>query len=753
MMGDHGNSFKLRNSKDVPRFAPNFSVYVLPPDVVCLYSEDRKFFLHGELFCALASAIGEGGRSFRELVRELEQDFPSDAIHQALKRLIERRHVLPASRNSAGTAAACWASLGLSPETAESNLRKCRVRIQSIDVQGATELDVALRGLGVHVVKRSPDLTVTLVSDYLEGRLDELNRQHLSDRTPWILVQPCGIFPLVGPVFNPGKGACWTCVANRMKRNREVKALLDREQVRCVAVSPLARHTVGQSGIQLAAVEIAKALATAFRTELRDHIISLDLLGSTTVKHYVATARNVRVCGRKRLRDPRRAPLPVELGTGGKLIVTSGGYRTVSPRATVARFRKHVSPLTGVVSRLERIEADLPLNTNYYATHNFSAPARTVNELRAGLSGGGSFGKGSTAEQGEASALMEAIERYSGIFQGDEIRVAKRFTDFPAGDAILPNDVLLFSDAQLRDQGSTTDPDAAPSTLVLFDRSAEIEWSPVWSLRDERSKYVPTSLLYFFYRGTGGIHADSNGCAAGNTLEEAIVQGFLELVERDAYAIWWYNRLQRAAVDLSQLDDSYVRDLKTRLAETGRRLWVLDVTSDLGIPSFVTILHWMHDLKENIEFGSGAHFDSRIALLRALTELNQFLSIGLMGGGTGEKSSLDGATPLRLRGHPFLMPSDTPAVQPAFGSKFGHLDTREQVTACVRLVAREGLDFLVLDQTRPDIDVPVVRVIVPGLRHFYRRFAPGRLYEVPVKAGWRDRPLSEDELNPIHPHT
>ena len=101
--------------------------------------------------------------------------------------------------------AAYWASLGLSPETAETNLQKCRVRIQSIDVQGATELGAALSGLGVRVVKRSPDLTVTLVSDYLEGRLAELNRQHLSDHTPWLLVQPSGIFPLVGPVFSPGQ--------------------------------------------------------------------------------------------------------------------------------------------------------------------------------------------------------------------------------------------------------------------------------------------------------------------------------------------------------------------------------------------------------------------------------------------------------------------------------------------------------------------------------------------------------------------
>jgi ribosomal protein S12 methylthiotransferase accessory factor len=73
--------------------------------------------------------------------------------------------------------------------------------------------------------------------------------------------------------------------------------------------------------------------------------------------------------------------------------------------------------------------------------------------------------------------------------------------------------------------------------------------------------------------------------------------------------------------------------------------------------------------------------------------------------------------------------------------------------ACVNAVKRLGLDFLVLDQTRPDIEVPVVRVIVPGLRHFYRRFAPGRLYDVPVKLGWRERPLTESDLNPLHPQT
>jgi bacteriocin biosynthesis cyclodehydratase domain-containing protein len=742
-----GKRFDYQNSKDILQFAPNFTVYALPSDIVCLYSEDRKFFLHGALFSALASTIGRHGRSCCDVVRALAHNFPSNQIEEALKRLIDRRYVV--SRPPTGAVAAYWASLGLSLATAERNLQNCRVRIESVHRRSAGELETALRGLGVRVVKRSPDLTVTLVNDYLEERLVELNRKHLSEHTPWVLVQLSGIFPLVGPVFRPKKGACWSCLADRMRRNREVKALLNRGPARCIALSPLARNTVGQSSVQLAALEIAKAIATKFRTPLSDHIISLDLLGATIVKHYVAARPQCPSCGRKKLRDPSRAPIPIELGAGGKLIMTSGGYRTVSPWATVARFRQHVSPLTGVVSRLERIEADLPLNTNYYAAHNFSAPARTVNELRAGLPKG-SFGKGSTPEQGEASALMEAIERYSGIFQGDEIRVTRRFTDFRLGDAIFPNNVLLFSEAQFAKDNPNDPP---PWTPALFDPSAEIEWSPVWSLRDARFKYLPTSILYFFYKGPGEFLADSNGCAAGNTLEEAIVQGFLELVERDAYAIWWYNCLQRAEVDLSNVDDSYIRDLQTQLAETGRRLWVLDVTSDLGIPSFIAISHWVKNSHENIEFGSGAHFDSRIALLRALTEVNQFLSIGLMGGRPGEKSSLDGSTPLRLRDHTFLTPNDAPPLQLEYGAKFARLAPSEQVSGCVRLAKREGMDFLVLNQTRPDIGVPVVRVIVPGLRHFYRRFAPGRLYDVPVKLGFRERPLSETELNSVHPHT
>ena len=134
MPGNRGAGSTQYKSKDIPRFAPNFTVYVLPPDVVCLYSEDRKFFLYGELYCSLAFAI-EAGSSFQGLVRGLEHDFPPDKVREALERLVDRRFIVPSSRSSLDAKAAYWASLGLSP--GQRSQRVC-VRLQTIDVQGAT---------------------------------------------------------------------------------------------------------------------------------------------------------------------------------------------------------------------------------------------------------------------------------------------------------------------------------------------------------------------------------------------------------------------------------------------------------------------------------------------------------------------------------------------------------------------------------------------------------------------------------------
>ena len=103
-----------------------------------------------------------------------------------------------------------------------------------------------------------------------------------------------------------------------------------------------------------------------------------------------------------------------------------------------------------------------------------------------------------------------------------------------------------------------------------------------------------------------------------------------------------------------------------------------------------------------------------------------------------------------LADHPYLAPANDIAPRGMADYPVPDTeDTRDDVERCRALVEAEGMDFLVLDQTRPDIGMPVVRVIVPGLRHFWERWAPGRLYDVPVGMGLRQKPLGEHELNPV----
>jgi oxazoline/thiazoline synthase len=64
-------------------------------------------------------------------------------------------------------------------------------------------------------------------------------------------------------------------------------------------------------------------------------------------------------------------------------------------------------------------------------------------------------------------------------------------------------------------------------------------------------------------------------------------------------------------------------------------------------------------------------------------------------------------------------------------------------------VETAGMEVLLLDQTRPSVGVPVVRMVVPGLRSMRPRFAPGRLLDVPVGLGRLSSAPRPDALNPV----
>ncbi|RMF13503.1 MAG: hypothetical protein D6757_07915, partial [Alphaproteobacteria bacterium] len=402
-------------------------------------------------------------------------------------------------------------------------------------------------------------------------------------------------------------------------------------------------------------------------------------------------------------------------------------------------------------------EGPMPIH-NYIAGHNFALPQPGIEGLKSGLRSK-SAGKGMTDEQARASGLAEALERYSGVFMGEEPRRRARFIDLGEDEVVDPRRCMLFSERQYAEREIWRKRASSFQYVPLpFDEQAELDWSPVWSLSEGRQKYLPSSYLYYGHPEGGRFcTADSNGCAAGNTLEEAILQGFFELVERDAVAAWWYNRIPRPAVDLDSFDLDYVRALETFLARHHREFWVLDLTHDFGIPVMAAITRRIDKPVEDIVFAFGAHFDPRIALTRALSEMGQFLPavLHMPSDGSGEYAypdphSLEWWRNARLADHPYLSPaSELPARKISDFQNLQSDDIAEEVRCCQQLVEERGMEILVLDQTRPDIGLPVVKVIVPGMRHFWARFAPGRLYDVPVALGWLDAQKREEDLNPV----
>jgi ribosomal protein S12 methylthiotransferase accessory factor len=456
-------------------------------------------------------------------------------------------------------------------------------------------------------------------------------------------------------------------------------------------------------------------------------------------------------------RQPRIVLTPSDSGHPSE-----GGFRTQLPGQTLARLIHHVSPYLGAVSSLRPLASyDNGLTYSYAAGHNFAMYADNMDQLRRNLRGQ-SGGKGRSDVQARVSGLCEAIERYCGVWRGDGTVTRAAYEQLDPECAVHPDELLTFSPAQfaMRDEWNSDPAHRLHRVPERFDVSRPIDWSAAWSLTHDRLRQVPSGYAWYGHPDTAEhpyCYSDSNGNASGNTLEEAILQGYGEVIERDAVALWWYNRIPRPGFDLDSLQDPYVTALRAHYRQLGRSLWLLDITADLGFPVMVGVSHREGHPFEDVIVGFGAHVDPRIAAIRALTEVSQFLptveardSDGMTIYSTDEPATIAWLRDTKIADEPWLRPApgqplrtvaDYP-VPPA-------ANLAAVVGACVDRAAEAGLEVIVLNQTRPDIELNVVKVMVPGMRHFWRRLGAGRLYDVPVRLGWLDRPLAEDELNPL----
>lgn len=696
-------------------------VEVISESEVFFIGESEGYRLSSPHIGTILGALA-GGATRTAVVDRLAGVLSPARVHRALDRLLGSGHVV-----------------------AHAPAIQPAVQVTAVGLEDGASFASLLRQSGIATAPGG--LRIVLTDDHRRPALADLNRARLQDGSPWLIVRPTGRTPWLGPLLTPGQGACWRCLAERLSWNPRTESHLRSLPGRAGKIWPAKDRIPGTEAAAagLIAAEVV-ALAQTGESRLSDAIVALSLRTLQLEHHPITRRPQCPDCGDPTLVGVRQRQ-PMRLGNAPVDPTTPGGLRSQKASATVARLRPHLSNITGVVEALRSItvpgvsEAEAPL---VFAGRPHARSGTTRSGMPE-LFRQANLGKGATPEQAHASGMCEAIERYAAVFQGDEaiIRSAPGET---GRREVLPEAILCFSAAQYADRNAwnARHPNIAHHVPPPRPPEALLDWAPVWSLTRSEPALAPAALCYFrFPDPPAWGRADSNGLAAGNTLEEAVLQGLLELIERDGVAMWWYPRLQRPRLPIDALDSPFLQRVSAMHRRRDRQLWLLDLSNDLGV-SIVAAVSASSGAR--ILYGFGAHLDPRIAAERAVTEQLQLLPMlaAFEAGRLSPKSEL--ARWLReatLEAHPHLTPlgeQAPPSPTPLAGIGAAAQD-------CVDRLERAGVEVFALDVTRPDIPLSVARVIAPGLHHFWPRLGPGRLYTVPVQLGWCAA-LSEAQLNP-----
>lgn len=219
----------------------------------------------------------------------------------------------------------------------------------------------------------------------------------------------------------------------------------------------------------------------------------------------------------------------------------------------------------------------------------------------------------------------------------------------------------------------------------------------------------------------------------------------MELVERDAFAAWWYSRAPRPEADVTTSSRPVLRDAVTNFARLGRELRFIDLTHDLGLPVIAAVT-WMKEGRARIALTAGCHFDPEIAASRALTELGQWLRNFELAE-RDENLRLDGLQDFLFRRaslEDFTFLRTDAERRPLTAAE----NDGDELKRILEVSDRAGLELIVRNVSRAEFDFPVVKVMVPGLAMHWPRFGHRRLYDVPARLGWLPGRLDEDRLNP-----
>ena len=350
-------------------------------------------------------------------------------------------------------------------------------------------------------------------------------------------------------------------------------------------------------------------------------------------------------------------------------------------------------------------------------------------------------GKGPTKRHAMASALMESIERYSSL---------------PSG---WLGKFVRSSYSELSKTHKVLHPDEIVEPLrFVYHADMMMDWLPGYDLVSGEEIMVPASIALFRYTSSPPSinpfsYFHTNGLASGNVMEEAVCHALCEVIERDAMSLadlrasaipfhilrTIVHSLNAATfsvspiltdkfvddpsifpdVDISEIDFEPVKNLVEKFRRAGISLMVKDITSDIGIPTFnASSVEWIsHDYGYLAE-GHGTHPDARIAVLRAITEVSQTRAANIQGARDDlRKIKYNDENTDDERAWQFM--HSTKKIRFSEVPTFFNEDILDDINFLLYRLKNVGLNqVIIVDLTNPDIGIPVVRAIVPGLETF-----------------------------------
>ena len=350
-------------------------------------------------------------------------------------------------------------------------------------------------------------------------------------------------------------------------------------------------------------------------------------------------------------------------------------------------------------------------------------------------------GHGSRYDVSRVIGLCEAMERMAGTRPRHQHTAVVAAYDDIAADALDPRDCGMYPHEYYRDFDRG----------VPFSPRDERPWVWGYSLRDRRPILVPETLAYYHLsraRDAPFVLQNSNGCASGGSLTEAIYHGLMEVVERDAFLISWYARARLPEIDPGSISRPESRLLIDRLALYGYRTRLFSARITFPIPVVVAVAERTDGGLGTLAFGAGASLDPESAVLGGLCEIAT--DAPYMRRWTGRELArlrtlaTDFAQVTGINDHPllyglpemsrfaaFLLGGDrrmSPLASHFADTIAPAADLAEDVRRCAATVGAAGFDVIVVDQTLPlqrDLGMATVKVIAPGL--------------VPIDFGWRQQ--------------